>query len=132
MRRRPPRSTRTDTLFPYTTLFRSTLEALPPGGTGAAGVGAYDIAVAEGFSGTEQQWLASLVGPQGSQGETGAQGPQGETGAIGATGAAGPQGPQGETGATGATGAAGPQRSEERRVGKEGVRTGRSRWSPYN
>src|SRR3546814_20244760 len=25
MRRRPPRSTRTDTLFPYTTLFRSTL-----------------------------------------------------------------------------------------------------------
>src|SRR3546814_20171717 len=28
MRRRPPRSTRTDTLFPYTTLFRSDLEAL--------------------------------------------------------------------------------------------------------
>src|SRR3546814_2186656 len=30
MRRRPPRSTRTDTLFPYTTLFRSACEALPP------------------------------------------------------------------------------------------------------
>src|SRR3546814_3990579 len=32
MIRRPPRSTRTDTLFPYTTLFRSTHEAalLPP------------------------------------------------------------------------------------------------------
>src|SRR3546814_12755576 len=31
MRRRPPRSTRTDTLFPYTTLFRSTeeIEAMP-------------------------------------------------------------------------------------------------------
>src|SRR3546814_8830406 len=28
MIRRPPRSTRTDTLFPYTTLFRSTLEDL--------------------------------------------------------------------------------------------------------
>src|SRR3546814_2714384 len=27
MRRRPPRSTRTDTLFPYTTLFRSLEEA---------------------------------------------------------------------------------------------------------
>src|SRR3546814_9747417 len=27
MRRRPPRSTRTDTLFPYTTLFRSDLDA---------------------------------------------------------------------------------------------------------
>src|SRR3546814_5754252 len=31
MIRRPPRSTRTDTLFPYTTLFRSA--ALRPGGT---------------------------------------------------------------------------------------------------
>src|SRR3546814_7582406 len=29
MIRRPPRSTRTDTLFPYTTLFRSRLEGLP-------------------------------------------------------------------------------------------------------
>src|SRR3546814_9254566 len=28
MIRRPPRSTRTDTLFPYTTLFRSGLEAI--------------------------------------------------------------------------------------------------------
>src|SRR3546814_15034397 len=27
MNRRPPRSTRTDTLFPYTTLFRSTINA---------------------------------------------------------------------------------------------------------
>src|SRR3546814_3148083 len=35
MLRRPPRSTRTDTLFPYTTLFRSKLDqvakTLPPG-----------------------------------------------------------------------------------------------------
>src|SRR3546814_904683 len=30
MRRRPPRSTRTDTLFPYTTLFRSLVERLQP------------------------------------------------------------------------------------------------------
>src|SRR3546814_10236207 len=29
MIRRPPRSTRTDTLFPYTTLFRSVLDTLP-------------------------------------------------------------------------------------------------------
>src|SRR3546814_16041907 len=29
MIRRPPRSTRTDTLFPYTTLFRSVLRVLP-------------------------------------------------------------------------------------------------------
>src|SRR3546814_15620673 len=30
MIRRPPRSTRTDTLFPYTTLFRSLAEQIPP------------------------------------------------------------------------------------------------------
>src|SRR3546814_11811686 len=30
MVRRPPRSTRTDTLFPYTTLFRSRCEMSPP------------------------------------------------------------------------------------------------------
>src|SRR3546814_20893782 len=30
MRRRPPRSTRTDTLFPYTTLFRSDLLGFDP------------------------------------------------------------------------------------------------------
>src|SRR3546814_15195675 len=29
MQRRPPRATRTDTLFPYTTLFRSVLAVLP-------------------------------------------------------------------------------------------------------
>src|SRR3546814_12814876 len=32
MIRRPPRSTRTDTLFPYTTLFRSPLGLTPPPG----------------------------------------------------------------------------------------------------
>src|SRR3546814_10296170 len=35
MVRRPPRSTRTDTLFPYTTLFRSLIGA----GVGAVGAG---------------------------------------------------------------------------------------------
>src|SRR3546814_10442201 len=32
MFRRPPRSTRTDTLFPYTTLFRSSASVKPPMG----------------------------------------------------------------------------------------------------
>src|SRR3546814_6813010 len=37
MIRRPPRSTRTDTLFPYTTLFRSALgSGMPRGGGGAS------------------------------------------------------------------------------------------------
>src|SRR3546814_14270057 len=34
MIRRPPRSTRTDTLFPYTTLFRSRLVLIQPGPRG--------------------------------------------------------------------------------------------------
>src|SRR3546814_13562759 len=38
MRRRPPGSTRTDTLFPHTTLFRS------PGASGAAAAGLFTIA----------------------------------------------------------------------------------------
>src|SRR3546814_10735564 len=39
MIRRPPRSTRTDTLFPYTTLFRSRVDGLRV----AAAVGALDL-----------------------------------------------------------------------------------------
>src|SRR3546814_4932416 len=35
MIRRPPRSTRTDTLFPYTTLFRSPCEVIPSNRTGS-------------------------------------------------------------------------------------------------
>src|SRR3546814_2615946 len=35
--RRPPRSTRTDTLFPYTTLFRSRAQRGHPGGVGGRG-----------------------------------------------------------------------------------------------
>src|SRR3546814_6592698 len=37
MIRRPPRSTRTDTLFPYTTLFRSLLSAGVPAGVALKG-----------------------------------------------------------------------------------------------
>src|SRR3546814_11297082 len=37
MIRRPPRSTRTDTLFPYTTLFRSHIVAVEAAGTKPAG-----------------------------------------------------------------------------------------------
>jgi aromatic ring-cleaving dioxygenase len=80
------------------------------GATGAQGKSAYQVAVDNGYVGTEVQWLASL---KGETGETGPQGPQGETGATGATGpqgetgATGPQGPKGDTGDTGATGPAG-------------------------
>src|SRR3546814_4757944 len=45
MIRRPPRSTRTDTLFPYTTLFRSRRIVLDPPGYGAGGLAQPDDAV---------------------------------------------------------------------------------------
>jgi hypothetical protein len=38
---------------------------------GPAGLSAYGVAVAEGFVGTRNQWLASLVGPQGPSGSAG-------------------------------------------------------------
>jgi hypothetical protein len=85
------------------------------------GASAYEIAVLDGFVGTEAEWLDSLIGPQGEQGPQGIQGPQGvqgETGPTGATGATGPkgdtgdvgpQGPQGIQGVQGATGLQGPK-----------------------
>lgn len=44
------------------------------GATGANGLSAYQVAVANGFAGTQQQWLASLKGEKGDQG---VQGPPG-------------------------------------------------------
>lgn len=64
---------------------------------------AYAIAVKNGFEGSEEEWLASLVGPQGPKGETGETGPKGDTGATG------PQGPRGEKGEKGDTGSRGPK-----------------------
>jgi hypothetical protein len=40
----------------------------PPGPVGAPGfpgLSAYEVAVMDGFNGTEQQWLDSLIGPMG-------------------------------------------------------------------
>jgi hypothetical protein len=73
----------------------------PVGPTGMDGKSAYEIAVLNGFVGTETQWLLSLVGATGVAGPTGATGPQGP---VGLTGATGPQGLQGATGATGSNG----------------------------
>lgn len=67
------------------------------------GQSAYALAVQLGFTGSEEDWIASLKGAKGDKGNTGAQGPRG------ATGPQGPQGPTGATGARGATGATGPQ-----------------------
>jgi hypothetical protein len=40
----------------------------PTGPQGPAGASAYEVALANGFVGTEQEWLDSLVGPQGEPG----------------------------------------------------------------
>lgn len=78
------------------------------GPQGPEGKSAYEVAVDNGFEGTEEEWLESLKGetgatgpqgPKGDTGETGATGPQGETGATG------PEGPKGDTGDPGITSA---------------------------
>lgn len=49
---------------------------------GTRGYSAYEVAVQNGFEGTVDEWLESLIGPQGPEGP---EGPQGETGPIGHT-----------------------------------------------
>lgn len=65
---------------------------------------AYIVALETGFEGTQEEWLATLVGPEGPQGAPGADstvpGPQGPQGAPGPQGAQGPEGPQGPAGAS--------------------------------
>lgn len=68
-------------------------------GGGPSGLtNAYDIWIAQGNVGTEQDFLDSLIGatgPTGPIGLTGATGPTGSTGATGPTGPTGPEGPNG-------------------------------------
>lgn len=56
------------------------------GGGGVDGKSAYEIAVDNGFEGTEIEWLAFLKGEKGDTGADGAQGSKGDTGATGADG----------------------------------------------
>lgn len=60
------------------------------GANGADGKSAYELAVQQGYSGTLNEWLNSLKGPQGPQG------PAGESGVQGAQGVQGIQGVPGE------------------------------------
>lgn len=65
---------------------------------GPQGDSAYQVAVQNGFQGTEKEWLASLkgekgdVGPKGEKGDIGLTGPKGEKGDIGLTGPKGDRG----------------------------------------
>ena len=87
------------------------------------GKSAYEIAVENGFEGSEAEWLESLKGTQGEQGEkgdSGAQGEKGEQGEKGDTGAQGEKGEQGEQGEKGDTGAQG-EKGEQGEQGEPGV-----------
>jgi hypothetical protein len=64
------------------------------------GNSAYQVAKVNGYTGTESQWLASLVGPTGPTGGVGPQGPKGDTGD---TGPAGPNGLPDQTSNSGRT-----------------------------
>jgi hypothetical protein len=85
-----------------------------PGSVGADGLSAYEIAVANGFVGTQSEWLASLQGDTGPTGATGADGASAyeiavANGFVGdeATWLASLVGPAGADGTDGAEGAPG-------------------------
>src|SRR3546814_11004335 len=114
MIRRPPRSTRTDPLFPYTTLFRSAVEATDPTGVAdlfaavEAGIGVPEVVVYNA-SGRVRGPIVDLD-------------PEEVRRAI-------------EVSAYGGFLVVQPaarRRSEERRVGQGCVSTGRTRWAAHH
>src|SRR3546814_13720126 len=130
MIRRPPRSTRTYTLFPYTTLFRSHADVLRPKVDGEIAHArlegrlgdAHDVVV-------RRHPLGAQVGERDQAAAVGHQRPR--LARDGGEGIAGNRQRAPEVGAAGVE-IAPLQRSEERRVGKESVSTFRSGGSPYN
>ena len=77
------------------TALETALSEVTNGTNGIDGKSAYEIAVSNGFVGTEAQWLLSLKGANGEAGVQGIQGIKGDTGSIGATGANGSDGEDG-------------------------------------
>src|SRR3546814_18031926 len=113
MIRRPPRSTRTDTLFPYTTLFRSQRR----GNDGIdQRIGLYRLA--RHRRATLQLARDGRLRPDG--------------GLLRLAGAVGLGSAEDAGGGGLEPHKSAPGRSEERRVGKECVSTCKSRWSPYH
>lgn len=76
----------------------------PAGPAGADGRSAYEVAVDNGFSGTETEWLASLKGEKGDKGDKGEPGAPGTGGGTGPEGPQGPEGPAGRDGVDGRDG----------------------------
>ena len=84
------------------------------GKDGENGKSAYEIAVQNGYDGTETDWLTSLKGQKGDTGEPGATGAKGDPGEKGDQGVPGIPGEKGERGEKGEKGDAGTP-------GKDGV-----------
>ena len=74
------------------------------GSRGAAGKSAYEVALQNGFTGTEADWLTSLKGQKGDTGAKGERGEKGEPGEKGERGEKGDPGEKGEKGDTGTPG----------------------------
>ena len=77
------------------------------GKDGENGKSAYEIAVQNGYDGTESDWLKSLKGQKGDTGEPGAAGAKGDPGEKGDQGEPGAPGEKGERGEKGEKGDAG-------------------------
>ena len=71
---------------------------------GADGASAYEIAVENGYTGTEAEWLTSLKGQKGERGEKGEKGDPGEQGLQGVPGEKGDPGEPGKDGTNGTDG----------------------------
>src|SRR3546814_13653231 len=117
MIRRPPRSTRTDTLFPYTTLFRS--EAVGP-------------AIADSRKGAQRMGDQHIFpAPVETVGRCNAVGRIARAESEAAEADPGPRAQNGPAADPVSRGHRAPRRrSEGRRGGKKCVRPVRSRWSP--
>ena len=74
------------------------------GNRGADGKSAYEVALQNGFTGTEADWLTSLKGQKGDTGAKGERGEKGEPGEKGERGEKGDPGEKGEKGDTGTPG----------------------------
>src|SRR3546814_11141800 len=117
MIRRPPRSTRTDTLFPYTTLFRSPIE----GRYERVHIDSAEMPLPTGVISMRATRDDSAVYTSYRAGVPAVTPPQRPT-AVGPT----------DVTVLDIPSLRDADRSEERRVGKECVSTCRSRWSPYH
>ena len=74
------------------------------GTNGVDGASAYDVAVTNGFEGSETDWLVSLHGAKGDPGERGEKGEKGDLGEQGLQGVPGEKGDPGEPGKDGTNG----------------------------